>query len=142
MRCNTRMAFVDRMITPRAETPTLAALAAHVARCPDCTAVTVGQLGVTRSMRVMTEVEPTEVDAVWAALIGERDADDMKWWDHLATRLLQLTAVSVRIADEMATLAERWHRVDGDSFATIGSRVGLSRARAQQLVERGRRHRC
>jgi hypothetical protein len=88
---------------------------------------------------VTTEVEATEVDAVWVALIGERgEVDAMAWWTHLSTRRALLIAVSVRIGDELAALTERWHR-DGDSFATIGARVGLSRGRAQQLVEQGRR---
>ena len=87
-----------------------------------------------------TEVDATEVDAVWAALIGERGKGDvMEWWTYLSTRPTVLAAVSVRIHDERAAVAEHWHRVDGDSFATIGTRVGLSRARAQQLVEQGRR---
>ena len=85
-----------------------------------------------------TEVDATEVDAVWAALIGERGKGDvMEWWTYLSTRPAVLTAVSVRVHDERAAVAARWHR-DGASFATIGTRIGLSRARAQQLVERGR----
>ena len=79
----------------------------------------------------------TEVDAVWAALIGEREPDDMMWWTHLSTLPAVLARVTERVHDERAAIAERWHR-NGDSFATIGTRVGLSRARAQQLVERGR----
>jgi hypothetical protein len=79
-----------------------------------------------------------EIDAAWDALIGERDADDMKWWTHLSTRPAVLARVTERVHDERAVIVERWHRVDGDSFATIGARTGLSRARAQQLVERGR----
>ena len=86
-----------------------------------------------------TEVDAAEVDAVWAALVGERgEVDDMAWWTYLSTRPAVLATVSVRIHDERAAVAEHWHRVDGDSFATIGTRVGLSRGRAQQLVERGR----
>ena len=89
-----------------------------------------------------TEADSDEVDAVWAALIGERgEVAAMAWWTHLSTRRAVLAAVSARIGDELAALAERWHR-EGDSFATIGSRIGLSRGRAQQLVEEGRRHRC
>jgi len=86
-----------------------------------------------------TEADPDEVDAMWAALIGERgEVDAMAWWTHLSTRLPQLAAVMVRISDERAAVAERWHR-DGDSFAAIGARIGLTRGRAQQLVEQGRR---
>ncbi len=86
-----------------------------------------------------TEADPDEVDAMWAALIGERgEVDAMAWWTHLSTRRAVLVDVAARIGDELAALAERWHRVDGDSFAVIGDRIGLSRGRAQQLVERGR----
>lgn len=85
------------------------------------------------------EVEAHEIDAVWAALIGDRDGDDdMPWWIHLSSRLALLIETGRRIHDERARIAERWHRVDQDSFATIAARVGLTRARAQQLVERGR----
>ena len=83
------------------------------------------------------DTEPTELDAVWAALIGDREADDMEWWTHLSTLPAVLARVTERVHDERAAIAERWHR-NGDSFATIGARTGLSRARAQQLVERGR----
>ncbi len=89
-----------------------------------------------------TEVDTTEVDAVWAALIGERDeVDAMAWWTHLSTRRALFAALAARCSDELAALAEHWHRVDGDSFAAIGARVGLSRGRAQQLVEQGVRTR-
>lgn len=90
-----------------------------------------------------TEADPDEVDAVWAALIGERGKGDVReWWTYLSTRPAVLAAVSVRIHDERAAVAEHWHRVDGDSYATIGARIGLTRARAQQLVERGREARA
>lgn len=86
------------------------------------------------------EAEPHEVDAVWQALIGERNVDDdMEWWTHLSARLALLAEVERRVHDERARITETWHRVHGDSFAAIGGRVGLTRARAQQLVERGRR---
>lgn len=82
--------------------------------------------------------DPAEVDAVWAALIGDRDGDDdMAWWVHLSSRAALLAEVARRVADERARLAAAWH-ASGDSFAVIGARVGLTRARAQQLVERGR----
>lgn len=84
--------------------------------------------------------EPHEVDAVWQALIGERDMDDaIEWWTHLSSRLALIDEVQRRAHDERARIAETWHRVDGDSFAAIAARVGLTRGRAQQLVERGRR---
>lgn len=85
------------------------------------------------------EAEPTDVDAVVNALVGERDMDDdMQWWVHLSSRLALLAETERRIHDERARLAEKWSRVDGDSYAVICERVGLHRSRAQQLVERGR----
>lgn len=83
-------------------------------------------------------VESTDVDAVWDVLVGEHDVDDdMPWWLHLSTRMALLESVSRRIADERGRIAAGWHR-NGDSYAVIAERVGMSRARAQQLVERGR----
>lgn len=73
-------------------------------------------------------------------LVGERDIDDVQWWVHLSSRLALLTETERRIHDERARVAARWH-ADGDSFTVIAQRVGLTRARAQQLVERGRKMR-
>ena len=85
------------------------------------------------------EAEQHEIDAVWDAVVGERDVDDdMEWWTHLSSRLALLAETERRVHDERARIAEKWSRVDKDSYATIGERVGLTRARAQQLVERGR----
>lgn len=78
-----------------------------------------------------------DIDAVWQALIGERDVDDMPWWIHLSSRSALLSELLRRVSDERARIAARWH-AEGDSFAVIAARVGLTRARVQQLVERGR----
>lgn len=95
-----------------------------------------------RETPMSTEVDATEVDAVWVALLGERHPadsdDDMEWWTYLSTRPEVLTAVMVRLHDERAAVAARWHQ-DGDSYTDIGARIGLTRARAQQLVDRHRR---
>lgn len=80
-----------------------------------------------------------EATAAWDMLIGDRaGADDMAWWNQLTARATVLDDVKHRISDERATIAARWH-AGGESFAVIGQRVGLTRARAQQLVERGRK---
>lgn len=85
------------------------------------------------------EAALVDADTVWTALLDERVVDDdMRWWAHLSSRAELVAKVAQRIADERARIAVSWH-ISGDSFATIGERVGLTRARAQQLVERGRR---
>lgn len=85
------------------------------------------------------EAEPSEVDAVWEALVGDREPheDDMPRWVHLESRAALLAAVATRIADERSRIARSWSEA-GDSYATIAARVGVSRGRAQQFVERGR----
>lgn len=82
--------------------------------------------------------EASEIDDVWNTLVGDRDVDDdMEWWTHLSSRGALLAAVQTRIADERARLAAAWSR-EGDSLAVIARRIGMSRARAQALVARGR----
>jgi hypothetical protein len=77
-------------------------------------------------------------DAAWLSLIGERgDADDTEWHRRLSSLGAILAALSRRRDIERARLAARWHR-DGDTFAVIARRTGLSRSGAQKLVERGR----
>jgi hypothetical protein len=85
------------------------------------------------------EAEPSDADTVWEALVGKRgdDDEDMQWWVYLSSRLALLAEVQRRIHAERSRVAASWH-AQGDSFAVIGQRVGLTRARAQQLVEQGR----
>ena len=47
-----------------------------------------------------TEVDPAEVDAVWAALIGERSKGDvMEWWTYLSTRPAVLALSLIHISE-------------------------------------------
>jgi hypothetical protein len=78
------------------------------------------------------------VGDVWSLLTSKRPADDVSYWHYLTSCRVVLSEVSRRTTDEQALIAERWSRVDGVSFAGIASRVGVSRTRAQQLVEQGR----
>lgn len=54
--CNTRMALVDRGITPRGDLT--AALIAIAGRCPDCPYLSVGDLGPTGSLRSIHRDSP------------------------------------------------------------------------------------
>lgn len=83
--------------------------------------------------------EPVDVDAAWRALVGapRPDGDLTARWGSLATCIRLITLVDKRLHDERALIALRWWDA-GDSYAVIGERVGLTRGRVQQLVERGR----
>jgi hypothetical protein len=87
-------------------------------------------------------VEPTEVAAVWEALVGDREPgeDDMARWVHLSSRAALVTELGKRIAAERAQITGGW-AAEGDSYSTIAARIGLSRARAQQFVEQSRKSR-
>ena len=54
--CNTRMAYVDRMVAPLPGAVPLVELLAYLTRCPDCIAVTEDQIGATRSLRKINQV--------------------------------------------------------------------------------------
>ncbi len=56
----------------------------------------------------------------------------------LTARAGELAADLERVADERALIAATWH-AGGLSFARIAELAGVTRARAQQLVERGRK---
>jgi hypothetical protein len=78
------------------------------------------------------------VGDIWNLFTRKRPADDVSYWHYLTSCRVVLAEVSSRTTDEQALIAERWSRVDGVSFAGIAARVGVSRTRAQQLVEQGR----
>jgi len=87
-------------------------------------------------------VDPQELAAVLDGLIGDRAADehDLAWYAHLTSRQALLAAAAAAIAGMRAQLlAGLWR--DGASYAAIAERTGMSRGRAQQLVERGGRPR-
>jgi len=78
------------------------------------------------------------VGDIWNLFTSKRPVDDVSYWHYLTSCRVVLAEVSRRTTDEQALSAERWSRVDGVSFAGIAARVGVSRTRAQQLVEQGR----
>jgi len=78
------------------------------------------------------------VGDIWNLFTRKRPADDVSYWHYLTACRVVLAEVSRRTTDEQALIAERWSRADGVSFAGIAARVGVSRTRAQQLVEQGR----
>jgi putative heme degradation protein len=78
------------------------------------------------------------VGDIWSLLTRKRPAASVAYWHYLTACRAVLAEVSRRTTDEQALIAEHWSRVDGVSFAGIASRVGVSRTRAQQLVEQGR----
>jgi len=82
-------------------------------------------------------VEPAEVDALLDAVVGDRnDTDLAHWYAHLSSRQALLTAAASRVADLRAGTVAGMH-AEGLSYARIAGTVGMSRARVQQLVERG-----
>ncbi len=92
------------------------------------------------------EAEAHEIQAVWNALVGDRDRgeDPLHRSVHLSSRQALISAVASRIADEQALVADEVYRdiaeqEGGTSYAKLASRMGLSRSRAQQLIERARR---
>lgn len=91
------------------------------------------------------EAEPHEVQAVWDALVGDREQgeDPLARSAHLSSRQAMIAAVSSRIADEQASIAFEIYQCLADeegrtSYAKLAERLGVSRSRAQQLVERAR----
>ena len=78
------------------------------------------------------------VGDVWDLLTRKRPAASVSYWHYLTSCRAVLAEVSRRTTDEQALIAEYWNRVDGVSYAGIASLVGVSRTRAQQLVEQGR----
>jgi DNA-directed RNA polymerase specialized sigma24 family protein len=83
-------------------------------------------------------VDTDEVDTLWELLIGPRGTtDDHTWLTHLTRQGECLVHLAQRIGDERARIIEHWHQ-DGESYATIATRLGVTRGRVQQLVERGR----
>lgn len=87
------------------------------------------------------EAEDHEIQAVYDTLVGDRDGEDLlPRYIHLSSRQSLLDAVIVRLADERARLAAELYADlgEGRSFASVADRLGVSRARAQQMIERSR----
>lgn len=92
------------------------------------------------------DAEKQEVQVVWEALVGDRDPgeDLLARNTHLASRSALLRVVLSRIADEQALIAEEIYRqiaeTEGStSYAKVAARLGSSRPRAQQRIERARK---
>lgn len=80
---------------------------------------------------------PSDAHALWAALIGDREGGDaMPRFVWLSSRGALLAEVARLVSEERSLIAARWSG-DGDSYATIAARTGLTRSRVQQLVQRG-----
>lgn len=84
-------------------------------------------------------VEPQEVDAVLESLVGERNEDILAWYGYLSSRQALLQAVVDRIRDmRRSTVLDLYEDMDNGTFAQVADRLNVSRATAQQMIERGR----
>lgn len=84
------------------------------------------------------EADPNEADAVLDSFLDEEDRRDPTLLYLRATRLEALfREVLRRVAAERAKAVARLH-TDMRSLARVAEHLGVSRPRAQQLVERGR----
>jgi len=85
--------------------------------------------------------EPAEVAAVIDAMVGHREPDDdaITWYRHLSSRQSLVAEVVDRIAALRAgAVAELYEQMDSTSIARVGDQLGLSKARADQLITRAR----
>ncbi|MFF4506258.1 endonuclease domain-containing protein [Streptomyces sp. NPDC001401] len=77
--CNGAMAFIDRRIRPRGSAVRIEALLAHAQRCPECTTVTVADLGPTRSWNRGVEYRAERATSPTAS-VGFRLPADLHAW--------------------------------------------------------------
>lgn len=86
--------------------------------------------------------EPSEVETVLNALVGERapGEDSSAWYMHLSARQVLLDAAVKAIADQRALVAAEIYQQLGDdrSYTKVANILGASRPRVQQLIERAR----
>jgi hypothetical protein len=84
-------------------------------------------------------VEPQELAAILDGLVGDQDTaeHDLVWYVHLTSRQALLAAAVDEIAGMRSRAVAGMHAA-GESYAGIAAVTGLTRARVQQLVERGR----
>lgn len=85
------------------------------------------------------EADPTDVDALCADTIAaaEEETDPVLRDIIYAKQRALFAAAAARMAEERARNAAAMN-ASGDSYAKIGDALGISRGRAQQLVEAGR----
>lgn len=85
------------------------------------------------------EAEPSEVAAVLGIVELGEVGEDLNVRYILAAKALALhTAVVDEISRARDAVVMEAYEEPGQSYATVGDRFGLSRARVQQIVERGR----
>lgn len=63
----------------------------------------------------------------------------VRWHSYLASKQRSLAALIAEIASTRAAVVAEMYAEPGASYATVALRLGLSRAKVQQLVERARR---
>lgn len=86
-------------------------------------------------------IEEHEVDAVYNALVGARDGEDLlPRYAFLSSRQVLFDAVAKRLASERAEVAAELYDDlgEGRSYAKVADILGISRPRAQQFIERAR----
>ncbi|WP_040793307.1 sigma factor-like helix-turn-helix DNA-binding protein [Nocardia paucivorans] len=87
------------------------------------------------------EAESHEVDAIYDALVGDRDGEDIPpRYHYLTSRQVLFGAVVKRLADERRRLVVELYDELGDdrSYAKVADILGLSRSRVQQFIEEAR----
>jgi hypothetical protein len=90
----------------------------------------------------MIEAEPHDVDALTGSLLDwlEDEPDPLRRYFRIAADLALYCAVVERLAEARDACVVALHQ-SGSSYAAIANHTGLTRARVQQLTERGeRRH--
>ncbi len=78
---------------------------------------------------------PSELDALWKALIGNKPRDDRAWLFHLASRTELARALLERCADERARVVQRWAD-EGVAIDEIAERLGMSERKTRDLIAR------
>lgn len=84
------------------------------------------------------EAEPTEVDAVLAAFVGDQgpDEDDDEWLAHLSSRLALLTAAAAAVSAQRDALVAAMLAEPKVTERALAERLGLSPTRPGQLARR------
>lgn len=87
------------------------------------------------------EAEPSDVEAIVQGVLGEIEVgwpgDPSAQYAALTSSLVLYRAAASRLGDERAALIARMN-AGGQSYTEIAGATGLTRARVQQLAEKGR----